>query len=131
MSPHRTNLNVLASCQGQIVKSSFDCLDAPEHVNRIYEGDRDPTIKGTPTHPTYARKYDIPLQDLRGQEDYLELQKNGFQYLKLKSTLDIHPDDDKNIHAYLEDVTEQVKAELGATEVICYDYRVCDSSRCG
>ncbi|CZT07624.1 uncharacterized protein RAG0_13014 [Rhynchosporium agropyri] len=125
MSRQKTDddVYVLTRCDGQVVKSSFDCLDAPIHITRIYEGDREPTIKGTPCVPTYARKFNIPLQDLRGHEDRLNLQKHGFQYLKLSSDTYIHPDEDSNIGSYLEKVTEVVKAELNATEVICYDYR--------
>lgn len=126
MSPHKIDDDVLAPCDGQVVKSSFECLDAPEYVTRIYEGDREPTIKGTPRVPTYARKFNIPLQDLRGHEDRLDLERHGFQYLKLSSDTYIHPDEDSNIGSYLEKVTEVVKAELNATEVICYDYRVCE-----
>lgn len=124
MSPHKdTDLEVISSgCQ--IVLASFECLDFPAHVTRIYEGDREPTIKGTPLHPTYTKVSNIPVQDVRGKEDELDLQRNGFQYLKLSPKSYIHPDKDDDIGSYLEEVTERVKAELKADEVICYDYRV-------
>ncbi|KAL3421438.1 methionine permease [Phlyctema vagabunda] len=116
-------MEVLSSSTGQVVKASFECLDAPDHVTRIYEGDREPTIPGTPLNPTYTKISDIPLQDLRGEEDELELARNGFQYLKLAPKSYVHPDEDDNINSYLVEVTELVKAELKADEVICYDYR--------
>lgn len=120
-----TDIDALSFLRGQIVKASFECLNAPDNVTRIYEGDLEPTIKDTPLNPIYTKIFDIPIQNLRGQEDQLDLQRNGFQYLKFAPKTYVHPEEDDKVSSYLEEVTELVKAELKADEVICYDYRVC------
>lgn len=130
--PSRThsNLEVLSSTGGDVAKASFDCLNAPDNVTRIYEGDQEPTIKNTALNPAYTKIFDIPIRNIRGQEHEFELEKQGFQYLKLSPQTYVHPDKDDNIASYLEEVTRLAKEELKADVVICYDYRVLFSLVC-
>lgn len=106
------------------MRASFECLDTPDHVSRIYEGDREPADRKTHVGPTYTKISGIPVQDLRGQEQRLNLQMHGFQYLKVSPKFYIHPFEDDKINDYLEEVTSLVKTALKADDVICYDYRV-------
>jgi len=115
---------MLSSIQGPTVKASFECLDTSDQISRIYEGDQHPTDKNSHVTPTYTKVHDIPIQDLRGQEDKLNLQTHGFEYLKTSPKSSIHPFEDDHVSSYLEEVTELVKRELKADAVICYDYRV-------
>lgn len=115
---------MLPSLTGPTVKASFECIDISDQISRIYEGDQQPTDKNSHITPTYTKIHDIPIQDLRGQENKVNLQEHGFQYLKISQNSSIHPFEDSNISSYLEEVTKLVKTELKADAVICYDYRV-------
>ncbi len=74
--------------------------------------------------PTYRKVSDIPIRDLRGQEDNLHIETHGFQFVKRPSRFHLTPDQNDNVDQYLVEMTAIVKETLKADAVICYDYKV-------
>lgn len=66
----------------------------------------------------------IALQDIRGHEDELELERDGFQYILCPS--DMLPDgsDTDAEGEYINNVVEILKNRFGGKMCFCYDIRV-------
>lgn len=73
---------------------------------------------------------DVPLVDLRGQEDLVSLDSHGFAF-RVKD--EVYPEsqfhDEKWITSqYYGEIAEFLKKELGAKRVVIFDHTVCDLS---
>ena len=78
------------------------------------------------TNIKYQELKRVPLFDLRGQERGLSLEKHGLEILDIPA--DIERLDVKAVEAqreeYMERMAETVKKRLGASFVLCYNYKV-------
>lgn len=63
------------------------------------------------------------LEDVRGRESYLQLEKDSFCYMKFPSSIPISAEEDM-IYPYAEEVNELLKGILKTPHVVCYDVRV-------
>ncbi len=83
--------------------------------------------EGIPTtNLRHEKQHLIKIRNIRGQEQKLSFESNGFAVLKMDDELSY--DDFGNpegIRRYLEVVSESLRALLGANKVQVYQYTVC------
>lgn len=63
------------------------------------------------------------LEDVRGRESDLQLEKDSFCYMKFPSSIPISAEEHM-IYPYAEEVNELLKGILKTPHVVCYDVRV-------
>jgi hypothetical protein len=76
------------------------------------------------TNICYRTLDHIPIVNLRGQEQRLNVEKHGFQIVKVPAAvlgLDVKG---AGRGEYMEEMAEVVKQRLKATFVLCYNYKV-------
>ncbi|CAI6099913.1 unnamed protein product [Clonostachys chloroleuca] len=111
-----------------VLTTTVSCLDRLD----IYKRDkpfelRFPAPEGFPQKNMVVSEYtDVKVHDVRGQENQLSLEKNGFFVMKLHQTLEPADfDSTETIRSkYLPQVAEMLKSRLGASRVIVHDYLV-------
>ena len=85
-----------------------------------------------PTNCSFSSRRSTPIVDKRRTLSQLSLEENGFvivphplRFRALATAIgEPHPPD--HLLEYLHEVTDLVKAHLGAEKAICIDWRVCD-----
>ncbi|KAL4874865.1 hypothetical protein BJY04DRAFT_224563 [Aspergillus karnatakaensis] len=118
-------------------KCSFDHLSKIDlyHSEKPYyfSGPLSVSEESSRTNIHYTTHDHIEIQDLRGQEDQLNLDQDGFVLLKhpplnsLRSGL--YRPTDEQVYAHLEQVRAFIKSHLAAEEVLCYNYRYRKTTR--
>lgn len=116
--------------QMRIVKGSFSYIDPSAYsVEKPYyfSGPLSTSEEHLRTNLTYKSVGEVPIRDLRGFEDRLNLEHNGWEYLKTPTALSDQCLDIGNIKKYLSAATSFLRIHLNAQLVLTYDYRVSNS----
>lgn len=77
-----------------------------------------------------TKYFDISVADIRGHEDSLSIDRNGFRIMEVEELMSAEDfDDDATIRArYLPQIAEELKICLGASRVQIHDYLVCSGT---
>jgi hypothetical protein len=75
----------------------------------------------------------VPIIDIRGSEQETDLERNKFEFLRLKSSVQFMPDSREvelgKVHAYLLETVAWVRERLQPEFCIAYSYTVCEHPR--
>ena len=117
--------------ESPVLLTSICCLDRLDlyHKEKPYEMRFNPP-GDFPRKNLHISKYcGIPVEDVRGREKELSIDKNGFAVMKLDVSMTLEDFDDKEIIKahYLSRVAEGLKECLGASRVQVHDYLVITS----
>ncbi|CAH0056956.1 unnamed protein product [Clonostachys solani] len=108
--------------------TSVSCLDRLDLYKKEKPFElRFPAPTGFPQKNMVISEYDgIEVKDVRGSEDQLSIEKNGFLVMKLDHDFDTMDFDNKEIikSKYLPIVAESLKSRLGASRVLVHDFLV-------
>jgi hypothetical protein len=105
------------------VVSAFSYLDGPPNINnerKVYL----PPLSSPENAPTFTTIPDVPLHDLRGKEHTLDIETNGFQFVRHSTSFHLNPSKKNDIKEYILETTALVQKALNAESVLCYDYKV-------
>lgn len=110
------------------VTTSVCCLDKLELYNTVkpYELRFFPPSDFPRTNLKYTKYEGIEVEDMRGREDELSVEKNGYTLMKIDVPMEAEDfsDRDKLRSIYLPLVAERLKEHLGASRVQVHDYLV-------
>ena len=76
------------------------------------------------TNLHYTEHEGIPVRDVRGSEDELNIDMHGFCSVRRESSIDLSEPDDTATVAYIRETCETIRELFNAEHVVCYDYRV-------
>jgi hypothetical protein len=91
-----------------------------------YSGPLEPGEEGLRSNVEYETHDHIPICNLRGQEQHLSVEENGFEL----KCLPFHADSNalkegrEELEAYINALSSWMKERFDAEIVLCYDYRV-------
>lgn len=110
------------------VTSAFQYIkDSPKFETEKpyhFSGPLDPDEENRRTNIEFEWHYDVPVRDLRGHIDTLDLDIHGFKIVRNGSNLLEGLQETETFIKYLKDTTDLVKSQLNASRAICFDYRV-------
>lgn len=103
-------------------------IEKPYFFNVPVEDSWKPTVQQT--NVSYTRKT-VAVTDIRGYEDAFSLDRHGFQLGILRTSLcyEEFSSDNSIVTRYYQDVKEFLTKQLGATEVLPFDFQVGSETR--
>jgi hypothetical protein len=112
------------SCEfSYITNSELHDVEKPYY----YSGPLDPDQERSRTNIEYISHGNIPAYDLRGHENLLSIDKNGFEIRSMPTKVDISKPVDREdsiAEEYMEELSAWLKSTLDAELVLCYNLRV-------
>ncbi|KAE8443928.1 hypothetical protein EG329_001238 [Mollisiaceae sp. DMI_Dod_QoI] len=123
MSDFQDLQNILSTTTGSLMCISDDPKYDKEKPY-FYAGKLEASQEHLRTNLEYSQHDGIKFRDIRGFEEKVELSKHGFQIFKHASSQDLERLSEESIlENYLLETSNLVKEYMGATHVLCYDYR--------
>ena len=114
--------------EGPALLTSVCCLDRLElyRKEKPYEMRFHPPGDFPRKNLHISKYYDIPVEDVRGREKDLSIDKNGFAVMELDASMSSEDFGDREAitSRYLSKVAERLKECLGASRVQVHDYLV-------
>lgn len=104
--------------------------DVPTTMNYHHQLDNEPAYiyvvppEGKPAKNHGTEPHEVVVRDVRGKEDTVSLDKNGFAFIRHESVEKDFDDEQRIKSVYYKEVEELLKKELGAKRVFIFDHTI-------